>query len=750
MKLYISLVFLLLTFPMWSQQDTLTEKNFKIGVVLSGGGAKGLAHIGALKVIEDAGIKIDYIAGSSMGAIVGGLYAAGYSAHQLDSIFEVINFSRLIQNDLPRRSKDFSAKEGSRRYALTLPFDDFNLSFPSGLSGGQSVYNMLNRLAYPVREIEDFDQLPTPFFCIGTDIETGERLVLSKGSLSKSILASGAIPSLFKPVEIDGRLVSDGGITDNYPVEEMRKRGVDYIIGVDVQDSLANRKKLRSVFEILTQVNNFRTIEAMKIKRPRTDLYIKPDITNFSILSFDQGKEIIESGRQAASKLKAKLEALAQRQGDSTSPERDRFQPIIPDSLLIDEIHLTGMHHYKRSYVRGKIKVPIHEEISFDLLEQGLDNLAATNNYEWIGYHLEPVGSGKDRLEMDLQESESRTKLRFGLHYDQLYKSAALVNFTHKNFLSRNDFISLDAIIGDNFRYKFDYFIDKGNYWSIGVKSRLTQFNDNVDFGFIREDVLKEDDRINKIQLHYLDLTNQFYAETFFWRMFRFGIGFQHEYTNLRTETIILNEQRARDHSVLERSHNFGPFGYLEYDGYDDSYFPTKGGYFRGDFHSYLFSAGETFEFKRFAVLRGELGMAFSPLSRLTFRLNAATGLYFGQTDMRALKFSLGGYGNDYVNNIEPFFGYDFNAGLGDSFIKASGQVDYQIFPKNHLILGYNIANVGDGLFKQGKIFEAPDYSGVFLGYGIETFLGPLELYYSFSPEKVSESQWFVSLGFWF
>src|SRR5699024_10358529 len=140
------------------------------------------------------GVHIDYIGGSSMGAIIGGLYAAGYSADQLDSIFRTTNFKTLIQDDLPRRVKSFSEREGSERYALTLPFSDFRLRFPSGLSKGQNVYNLLSQLMYPVRNIHDFSRLPTPFFCIGTNIETGQRMVLDHGSLPLAVSASGAIP----------------------------------------------------------------------------------------------------------------------------------------------------------------------------------------------------------------------------------------------------------------------------------------------------------------------------------------------------------------------------------------------------------------------------------------------------------------------------------------------------------------------------------------------------------------------------
>src|SRR6056297_1000664 len=158
-------------------QSTNSKKQ-KVGLVLSGGGAKGLAHIGALKVIEEAGVEIDYIGGTSMGAIVGALYAAGYSASELDSIFRATDFVNLIQDNLPRNAKTFYEKEDSERYALTLPFDNFKVSVPTAFSGGQNIYNELVRLLYHVKDVEDFSKLPIPFVCIATDIESGEEVVL--------------------------------------------------------------------------------------------------------------------------------------------------------------------------------------------------------------------------------------------------------------------------------------------------------------------------------------------------------------------------------------------------------------------------------------------------------------------------------------------------------------------------------------------------------------------------------------------
>ncbi len=213
----------------------------KVGLVLSGGGAKGLAHIGALKVIEEAGVEIDFVGGTSMGAIVGGLYAAGYSATELDSIFRNTNLSELIQDNVPRSAKTFYEKEDSERYALTLPFNNFKVSFPQAISGGQNIYNEFVRLLYHVKDLRDFNELPIPFLCIATNIETGKPVLLDHGYLPEAIIASGTLPSLFEPTEVNGQILIDGGVVNNYPVDEVRAKGADIIIGVDVQDALAKR-----------------------------------------------------------------------------------------------------------------------------------------------------------------------------------------------------------------------------------------------------------------------------------------------------------------------------------------------------------------------------------------------------------------------------------------------------------------------------------------------------------------------------
>ncbi len=727
----------------------------KVGLVLSGGGAKGLAHIGALKVIDSLGIQIDYVGGTSMGAIVGGLYAAGYSGKELDSIFKSTDLTELIQDNVPRSAKTFYEKDDSERYALSLPFDDFKVSFPQGISGGQNIYNEFVRLLYHVKDVRDFNQLPIPFLCIATNIETGKPVLLDNGYLPEAIMASGTLPSLFEPSEVNGQILIDGGVVNNYPLDEVKTKGADIIIGVDVQDALAKREDLSSATEILVQINNYRTVNDMRKKVEKTDVYIKPDIQDFSVIDFPRRDEIIESGEMAALQMITPLKEIESKQ------PTDKFSPPIAknvlDSLVINRLILSGNDNYTRGYIKGKLRLALGDKIPFEKLRQGMGNLSATGNFKAIRYKLISNGLGTD-LVLDLRENPNTMYIKMGAHYDDLYKSAALINITKKNFFFRDDVASFDFILGDHLRYNFQYYLDKGFYWSFGVNSTFTDFDEEIDFDLIRNnfDVL-DNPNIGSISLDVTDLTNQVYLQTVFREEFAFRVGLEHKLLRYSTRTLSnltmdgseaflpSNEGRV----FFEDSNYYNAYGRLTLDTYDDKYFPTKGLFFDGDFHWYLFSSDFNDNFRPFSISKARLGVAFQPLRNVSLNIESEGGFKLGTSPVTSFDFVLGGFGNDLINNFIPFFGYEFLSLPGNSFVKAYARLDYQISSKSHLLFSANAANVADDLFRTGEWFTEPNYSGFGVGYGLESFLGPIQIYYSFSPQ-IDESTVFFSVGYWF
>jgi len=744
MKKVFFIVFVLFTTGSFSQQ-TQTE-DLKVGLVLSGGGAKGLAHIGALKIIEEAGIRIDYIGGTSMGAIVGGLYAAGYTARQLDSIFEQIDFDYLIQDEIPRSSKTFYEKGETDKYAVTLPFDGFKISFPSGLSKGQNVYNLFSKLTSHVNDVNDFSKLPIPFFCIATNVETGKAVMLDSGYLPQAISASGALPSIFSPVIINETILIDGGVANNYPVDELRAMGMDIIIGVDVQDSLKTKSGLNTVFGVLTQISNFRTIEAMVEKRKKTDVYIKPDISDFTVVSFDDGREIIKAGEAAAGHSLEKLKAIAARQKKT---ERRMPQLFNDTSIYLEKVEIRGNKHYTRAYVLGKLKLKTPDSISYELLNEGINNLSATGNFQDINYHFIENESGGHTVEFDLIESDSKTQLRIGVHYDDLYRTAALINITRKRLFTNNDIASFDFIVGDNLRYNFNYYIDKGFYWSIGLSSRYNFFEKSVTTSFIIPENLEEQNlQLNRLQLKYGDLTNQLYIETLFKRTFLFGMGLEHKWLRYLSETIGIDENN-NPRTIFENTNYLSVYGYLKFDTYDNTFFPNKGFYFEGDFHLYVFANGSNKNFNEFSIAKAKIGYAQSFGDKLTAVFTAEGGLKIEGNNTKSLDFFIGGFGFQQINNMVPFYGLEALSIRGDTYLKNSATLDYEFLKKNHLNISVNISNVGDGLFEHGEWINGIGYTGYAIGYGLETFLGPLQLKYAYSPEFDS-GEWHISAGFRF
>ncbi len=714
-------------------QDSI--KRPKIGLVLTGGGAKGFAHIGVLKVLEKAGVKIDYIGGTSMGAVVGGLYATGYSAQQIDSIFRNTNFNELLKDYVPRASKSFYEKRNDELYAISLPFKKLSIGVPIALSKGMYNYNLLNKLTHSVRHIRDFNQLPIPFLCIATDIETGEQLILNKGSLPQALLASSAFPTLFSPVEIDGKVLIDGGVSNNYPIDEVRKMGADIIIGVDVQDGLKTRNSLKEATQILLQISNLQMVGRMQDKISRTDIYIKPDISGYSVISFDKEDEIIKKGEFAALNVLDKINKITQNNKPSHRLNCKN------DSINITRITINDVKDYTRAYVIGKLGFKQGTKISYEQLKQGINTLNATGNFTSISYQLNELDLG-DELDLTIKESGNSTFLKFGLHYDGLYKSAALINVTQKKSLFKNDVLSVDLGIGDNFRYNLDYYVDNGFYFSFGFKSLFNQFNKNVATDFSNGLVFQQLG-INSLNVDYSDWTNSAYLQTIFEQKFLVGGGVEIKHLKISSKTL------ENSNPVFENSNYTSVFGYLKYDSLDSKYFPKKGWYFNSNLQSYLFSSNYTNQFNRFSIASSEIGITRTFYKVINLKFESEAGLSFGQKSMNFLDFVLGGYGFNPINNFKQFYGYDFISISADSYVKALATLDIEFYKKNHINFSANYANAEDKLFSTGNWLATPRYSGYAVGYGLETVLGPLEIKYSWSPELPKGFVGF-NVGFWF
>jgi NTE family protein len=534
------------------------------------------------------------------------------------------------------------------------------------------------------------------------------------------------------PVEIDNKLLIDGGIANNFPSDIMKSKGVDIIIGVDVQSDLKKREGLNSVIKILNQIVSYDIHEQSKKGALESDVYIKPDITGFSVVDFDKVKEIMKRGAEAGLKYRTTFDSIAKLQIDK-KPRVERY--LKDEEFIVEEIKVFGADNYTPAYVRGKLSLRVGDKMTRKELNRRITFLSSTDNYDQIDYKI--IGN---KVHFFVKEEKLKTNVRLGAHYDELYQSAILANYEHKSLLINNDELSVDVIIGDRIRYNLNYFVDNGFYTSFGFKSRYNHFNTNTPFN------LEDNPNVNQIDLSYTDFTNEIFIQTTFGR--KFAAGFGAEFKNLEITTETITSQNSGE--VTFDNSNYVNFStYLKLDTYDKKSFPTKGLYANVGGKWYVWSSDYLENFKSFAQIQGRLGFATTLWDRLTFQYTNDAGFTFENPESEVFDFYVGGYNQNYINTFFPMYGYEFAQLSGKSFLRSEFLLRYQIINNHYATFIANYARVDENVFSDGRDLFEDVLSGYALGYSIDTRLGPIEIKYSWSPEN-KKKYWLFNLGFWF
>ncbi len=428
----------------------------KIGVVLSGGGAKGIAHVGILKAMEEEGIRPDFIVGTSMGSIIGGLYAIGYSTDQLDSIVRQIDWDVALSSNIPYNYISFEEKEYYTRFLATLYFKDGKLSIPSGMIEGQMLSQMLSRYTWPSNKYDSFDDFPIPFRCVATDVSTGKPIVFKDGHLGSAMRASMAIPTVFTAADLDSTLVVDGGVLDNFPVDEAIKMGADYIIGVNVSDEgLTNAYELGSMTGILMQVAMFPSLKKVASDIKKCDIYIKPDLKDYSTGSFSNYAEILELGYIAGEQARSKFHDLAKK------INRQYIHPsgvyLNVDSIFVSDIELRGNRLVGDRLILGKLKIEEEEKTTRDDIERGVNRVFGTNAFKKVLYEIEKtINEDKYTLIVNVVEKQPAS-INASVHYDNLFSAGILLNTTIRNLLGKSSRFIVEGDISSSPKARVSY-----------------------------------------------------------------------------------------------------------------------------------------------------------------------------------------------------------------------------------------------------------------------------------------------------
>ena len=709
-----------LSFYLHSQvkEGFAVPKNPKIGLSLSGGGAKGFAHIGVLKVLDSLGVKVDYISGTSMGAIVGGLYASGYTGKEIEKVVMETDFYTIIANEKNRKETTFFDKSVDK-YILNIPVKDgkFNV-LPKAISTGQKNIYLLKELFKNVSSINDFSKLPIPFMCIATNLESGKIEIFEQGDLVSSIMASSAFPSLMDPVKINDSLYIDGAMTINYPSKPLKDKGIDIVIGVDLSQGLANRDNLQSAIDILNQVIDFGIQKETKNQYQYTDVNIHPDLTGITATSYDAKRAILDSGYVEAKKYVETLSLLPKRKDELL---RVPLNSIYSNVYKIDSLILENSNIFGKNYVQGKMNLRVPSLQTYGGINQMIDRLYSTNNYRLINYDIVQKND-QNYLKLNVTEDDTRFFLKFGLHYDEVFKTGLLLNATAKRLLFRNSTVSLDVVVGDKPRYYLNYFIDNGYIPGFGVYASGMSLD------------------LRDIGSNVYENWNWFRNEAFIqsvWRdKYAIGGGISHDYY----------EGKFTWESSYSDTHNFiNPYVFIKTDTQDNTSFPTKGLflYAEGKVLDLLNKEqeGRTFQLKISSQINFPLN------SWLTYRVGLFGGVTVGDEISSFYQYRIGGLFEQNVGNFVKFQGYEFGQLHSKNLLTASSTFQFN-FSKNyyadaHLSLGnlFNDIKVDDIL----HISESS--AGITAGY--KSPFGQIKLNYSRSLNR-NNNILSVILGHWF
>jgi predicted acylesterase/phospholipase RssA len=408
-----------------------TLESPKIGLALGGGGAKGFAHLGVLKIIDSLNIPISYVAGTSIGAVMGGLYSAGYSASQIDSMVKAIDWSTIFSDQPAREKLSYSEKWETGRFQIPLNFNHFNLEPPSGLIAGQKVSLLLSRLLLPICQITNFDSLAIPFRCVAADLISGKEVILDKGSLAEAIRASISVPSVFTPVEWGDSLLVDGGVINNLPVDVLRKMGADLIIAIDVGLLSKSKEELNDAITILRHSlslsQNIKETENMR----SADVVISPNLSNYSIADFNNRKisEIVEIGQQTARSCVEDLKKLTEEKRDKPH-FLDNSQ--IPQGVIYG-VQITGNKTLAFSFIYQLLGIRPTKTIDIDLLENRIESLYGLGYFETINYQIRHHSEDRYIIHVSVKE-RSQNLARLGMRYQADKKIIAAVNLKLRDF----------------------------------------------------------------------------------------------------------------------------------------------------------------------------------------------------------------------------------------------------------------------------------------------------------------------------
>lgn len=696
----------------------------KVGLVLSGGGAKGLAHVGVLKALDKTGIKIDYIVGTSMGCIIGALYATGYSGQDLEKIVVDEDWVGLFNDKPSRQYIPMYEKDESEKYVGSFSLSSDKSFLPTGLMSGQKIYELFAKLTWNYEGIKDFRKLPIPVICIATNLENGEKVILDKGSLAEAMRSSMSIPTIFSPVEMDGRMLVDGGIVDNLPVAEARKVGSDFIIAVDVSGPLYKKEEMDSFFKIMEQVVSLNSYKERQKEKKTADILIDINTNKFGLANFDEAESLINMGEESAKPYIGKIDKLPKKDHSSKNKK-------LENTYEISSVRVLGLEKISYDLVVTILGFHLPFKATSDDLEVAVSKLYGTQFFESVAYDIEPSFHGEYELILKVKE-RSTNILRFAFNYSSYTRASLLLNTTFKNTFGHDSRVSLDFNLSENPAFKAQYYLYSARKPGFGFRTEAL-FN-KFDITTYQNGIAQETYRFS----YYALSLN---VETNFSNYMLLGIGIDKEFTTRKPT--LLSKQVTKNYDEFLTMKAF-----FRLDTLDSFIYPKRGIKIDGEFKfaTDWLSLQDGIDHKPFDRISFNGLFALPLLNRVSFLANFNLGATTSDDVPYEYLFYLGGFRANYRWFV-PFVGLDYMSASGPNSLVLGSALQIETIKNFYLTLKANVGKLAND-FKDVFNFK-DDLFGAGVSFGWDSPIGPVDLTLMREIKKnifVAN----VSIGYWF
>lgn len=710
MKYLVRLLFLCSISISLLAQGNIDSSRPKIGIALSGGGALGFAHIGALKIIDSLGIPLDYVTGTSMGAIVGGLYSIGYSPAQMESLATSIDWVDLF-NDSPERAElPYFEKELTGRYQLNLDLVGFTPRMPTGLIYGQKISLLFSSLTYKYEFKKNFDLLPIPFKCVAVDLITGKEVIMEKGSLSKALRASMSIPTVFAPEPLDEYLLIDGGVLNNFPTDIVKNMGSDIVIGLSLSLPRKSYDDYNSFLDILDRTTDIPRYKKFSDNRDIADLEIEQDVSGYSLMDFDKASisELIERGVVAARSYIPQLLEIKNRIGNKFY-SNDSLKNLRKEKMrdyTVRNVIIRGNKSLDFAFINNLLNIKEGQLFDTKIIEKKITSAYGLGYFDKINYEIIPVDDIYVDLIIDINE-KSMEQLYLGLRYDDYYKLIGALKLKTTSFFVSGVRTELELQFAGLFKFSA-----KGFYPSRSLNFPIYPFL-QVAYKDIPMDVYDDKGRINA---RYSDRSTLFGGGL--------GISFDNnwalegaynfEYINTSPE-ISYSAISELFPSYSDKLRRFDIS--LKYDSIDDPLLPTTG--VRISIESEISNKAYASAINYSKVtLKGDLYQTINDRHTLRF-----AGSYRDSWE------DLPDYKIFYFNNIDEFIGLDYYQLAGAQFI--TGRTEYRYRFKKDIFLKLIFNAAFDYRLTPNPAFNKTTNKPIIgAGIGVQflSIVGPIEL----------------------